>query len=134
EYSLNGWLLQVTKNFILDGLKKTANDRKLQDKLLERMNAFREHGMNSVIEKELERIRQGALDSLTPQQKIIFTLSREEELSYEQIAERLGLSKNTVRNQMTAALRTIREYLSDHPDIAFILLLLLSGENNFKTL
>jgi RNA polymerase sigma-70 factor (ECF subfamily) len=45
-----------------------------------------------------------------------------EGMSYEEIAEKLGLSKNTVRNHMSESLRTIRDYLSKHPDIACVII------------
>ena len=43
----------------------------------------------------------------------IFTLSRKENLSIAEIAERLGISKRTVENQLTRALQHLRESLGD---------------------
>jgi RNA polymerase sigma-70 factor (ECF subfamily) len=86
------------------------------------MEALRNSSVDELIAKEIARLHDQAIGLLTPHQKIIFQLSREEELTYEQIAEQLGISKNTVRNQMTSALRTIREYLTDHPDIGILVL------------
>jgi RNA polymerase sigma-70 factor (family 1) len=49
-----------------------------------------------------------ALTKLPPQCRIIFELSRYEELSYQQIAEAMELSPKTVENQMGKALRILR--------------------------
>jgi len=59
-----------------------------------------------------------AVDRLPPQKKLIWRLSREEGLSHEQIAGQLGLSKNTVKNHMVAAIRMVRKYLQEHSEEA----------------
>ncbi|MFC6999474.1 RNA polymerase sigma-70 factor [Rufibacter roseus] len=57
-----------------------------------------------------ERVHQ-ALEQLPPQCRIIFEMSRFEELTYKEIAETLNLSPKTVENQMGKALRILRERL-----------------------
>lgn len=65
-----------------------------------------------------------ALSALPPQCLAIFKLSRFGKLTYQQIADELGLSVKTVENQMGKALRIMREYAKQH-NISFGLLLLL---------
>ena len=122
ERNFNAYILTITKNLVVDGLKKAAYDKTIQQKIYQNMQALQNTTVDLLIEKELTRLHQQAVDQLSPQKKIVFRLSREEELSYEEIAEKLGVSKNTVRNQMSDSLKSIREYLVGHPDIAFILL------------
>ena len=122
EKNFNAYILTITKNLILDKLKKAAYDKTVQQNIYQNMQALQNTTVDLLIEKELTRLHQQAVDRLSPQKKIVFRLSREEELSYEEIAERLGISKNTVRNQITDSLKSIREYIAGHPDIAFILL------------
>lgn len=50
-----------------------------------------------------------ALDSLPPKCREVFILSKRDGLKYEEIAEELGLSVNTVRNQISKALKMIKE-------------------------
>ena len=52
-----------------------------------------------------------ALNQLPPQCRIVFELSRYEEMSYQQIAEALEISPKTVENQMGKALRIMRREL-----------------------
>jgi RNA polymerase sigma-70 factor, ECF subfamily len=61
--------------------------------------------------KEMETRIQAALGSLPPQCRIIFEMSRFEELTYKEIADSLALSPKTVENQMGKALRILREHL-----------------------
>lgn len=122
EKIFNAYIFTITKNLILDRLKKAAYDKTIQQKIYQHIQSLQNTTVDLLIEKELTRLHQQAVDQLSPQKKIVFMLSREEELSYEEIAEKLGISKNTVRNQMSDSLKSIREYLAGHPDIAFILL------------
>lgn len=58
--------------------------------------------------KETEEQYERCLKALSPQRRKVFKLSREEGLTYSQIAEKLNLSINTVENYMTAALAVLR--------------------------
>jgi RNA polymerase sigma-19 factor, ECF subfamily len=59
-------------------------------------------------QKELKNIIDNAINKLPPACKAIFLLSRIDELSYKQIAEKLEISIKTVENQMGKALKIIR--------------------------
>ncbi|MCB9283123.1 MAG: RNA polymerase sigma-70 factor [Lewinellaceae bacterium] len=54
-----------------------------------------------------------ALDSLPPQCRTVFQLSRQEGLTYPDIAKEMGISVKTVENQMGKALRILREQLKE---------------------
>lgn len=116
--NFSSYLLTITKNLVLDGLRKAALDKKVQQQIYNYMQALQNTSAEQMIQKELDRLHRQALDTLSPQRRNVYLLSREEELSYEQIAERLHISKNTVRNIMGEALQTIREFISSHPDLS----------------
>ena len=52
-----------------------------------------------------------AIDTLAPQQKKIFTLSRFDQKSYTEIAKELDISINSVKTQMSRALNKLRAIL-----------------------
>lgn len=58
---------------------------------------------------EIEARMWTTIDSLPDRCREIFLLNKRNGLKYKQIAERLGLSVNTVDNQVSKALRLIRE-------------------------
>lgn len=63
---------------------------------------------------ELKNIIDGLIDSLPEKRKLIFQMSRFDELSYKEIAEILTISESTVKNQMIKAIRflnTQKSYL-----------------------
>jgi RNA polymerase sigma-70 factor (family 1) len=73
--------------------------------------------------KELQAIIQQEIGALPEKCQEIFRLSREEYLSNQEIADRLGLSVKTVENQKTIALKRLRSRVE--PYAAGILLLLV---------
>src|SRR5690349_11743487 len=70
---------------------------------------------------ELKSRISAAIEGLPDQCRLIFKLSRFEELKYAEIAERLGISVKTVENQMGKALKVLREKLKDYMILIFIL-------------
>ncbi len=64
---------------------------------------------NKIEEEELYRVMYDYLEELPKRCREIFCMSRIEQLSNEEIAARLGISKRTVENQITAALKHLRE-------------------------
>ncbi|GIV31670.1 MAG: hypothetical protein KatS3mg029_1021 [Saprospiraceae bacterium] len=61
--------------------------------------------------EELQQAIDHAIDSLPERCRLIFVLSRFEDMSNKEIAEQLGISVKTVENQMTKALRMLRTLL-----------------------
>lgn len=69
---------------------------------------------------------QTAVEALPEKCREVFILSREERLSYKEIAQVKGISLKTVENQMGIAMKKIREYLFAHVgDATFFLLAML---------
>ena len=61
---------------------------------------------------ELETLIREAIDRLPERCRLVFMLSRFEELSYQEIAEQLNISVKTVENQISKALKFLRQALS----------------------
>ena len=61
--------------------------------------------------KEINSQLQSVLNKLTPRQKEIFQLSREVGLTHEEIAKKLNISVNTVKNHMVTTLAFIKSHI-----------------------
>lgn len=66
----------------------------------------------AVLEAELARGVEEAITRLPDRTRLVFTMSRQQQMTYSQIAEALGVSVKTVETQMGRALRLMRNYLS----------------------
>jgi len=102
------YLFNVATNRTLDYLKKIANNAKLMDRIAYGSTELVNDTEEQVVLRESTAIIKLAVEALPAQRKLIFNLSRVEGLTHEQIAEKLGISRNTVKNQLVTALKFIR--------------------------
>lgn len=72
-------------------------------------------------QKELEDAVHDAIESLPGRCKLIFTLHRDNSLTYSEIANVMEISPKTVENQMSKALKVLRAKLSHLLGIAVII-------------
>lgn len=59
---------------------------------------------------DLYRFAEEAIRTLPRQQQTVFMLSRQQGLSYDEIAEQLEISPNTVKNHLVSALKTLKRH------------------------
>ncbi|ASU36252.1 RNA polymerase sigma-70 factor [Mucilaginibacter xinganensis] len=118
--SLKAYLYRSVHNESLNYLKH----QKTRDAFRVNYNTKEDESANAASEKimmaELDTYIQKALDELPQQCRIIFQLSRFENLKYKQIAGQLHISVKTVENQMGKALRILREKLSEFLPIVIL--------------
>ena len=103
------FLKQQKKNTDIDSLEMSVAGSDTAEKDL------------SFLETEAEILK--AIDALPPKTKLVFSLSRFEELSYKEIAERLDISVKSVEKHMGIALQRLRENLKDYLVAVFLVLL-----------
>lgn len=109
--NFRNYLFIVARNHIFNELKKRSADILFTNHLFEYFHDAKETPEKKLIEKEAEQIIGEIIERLPQQQKMIYRLSREEGLSRNEMAERLGIAPNTVRNHLTRALEMIRHEL-----------------------
>ena len=109
----SAYLNTITRNHIYNALRKLANEELLLEKLLSPSSAaYRpDTAIENMSLRELQEALQKVMDTLTPQQKKVFELSRMEGLKHEEIALRLNISRETVKKHVSEALRVIRGQL-----------------------
>lgn len=74
-------------------------------------------------EEEINQLIYKAILSLPPRCKQIFEMSRFEGKSFEEIAQELSISRNTIKNQLVSALKQIRLALEKNMILFLIFLL-----------
>lgn len=82
---------------------------------------------SELIGDELKTRIQSTIETLPVKCREVFQLSRFEELSYKEIAERLNISIKTVENHMGKALKLLRKGLEDYLPMVLITILLSKG-------
>lgn len=107
DHNFNAYLFTCLRNMAFDYFKKLEKNEYLRKQYMEVMKAAADD------EKEEKERRiyliQTAVDSLSIKRKQILRLNIEEGKSYQEIAEFLRISKNTVKNQLVKAKQILRE-------------------------
>lgn len=106
---IESWLYTVAKNNILNRLKKLGNEWKAMNELpfiTEHSSTLTE---DTIQDLEYDAILKQAIANLPEQQKKVFNLSRNQQLTYAEIGEQLGISPLTVKKHVSIALGHIRE-------------------------
>lgn len=121
--NIRSYIFQITHHKVIDLLRIKAKNRKLREEMWSVIARKQQSADEAIVEKEYFQHLEEAKARLTPQQRLIFDLSRSEGLSHQKIAEKLELSPNTVKNHMVSALKTLRQYLNLNSDIVIAILL-----------
>jgi RNA polymerase sigma-70 factor (family 1) len=127
DCSFKSFIYTLTRHQVYNLLRKAAYDEKLKSEVFCRLPFTHQETEVQVLSAELDRMARKGIAALPPQRQLIFRMSREQGLAHEEIALQLGLSKNTVKDQMVKALKSLREYLRLHADVTFSLLYVLSS-------
>lgn len=123
--SVKAFLFSASKFKSLNLLRDTKTQKRIVDKIGKSAPLHSpEHSSPTIDTDEFRRILNSAIEQLAPKCREIFLLSKHEELSNREIAERLNISVKTVENQMTIALKKLREYLIPYREKIFILFIL----------
>ena len=126
--NLDGFLFRVAYNKSIDFFRAAAKDSKFSELLWERIQTPADSQADTpLLLQEFETKLREAIDLLPPQRKKIFNLSREEGLTHGQIAEELGISKNTVANTIVEARQFIKSHLARNIDLVVLMSILSIG-------
>jgi len=124
--SLKSYLYTMVRNTSLNVIKHEKIKQRYVGEALAVEDRSHENVSQKVLSLELEEKIQRAMESLPEQCRLVFKLSRFEELKYSEIAEQLQISIKTVENQMGKALKIMREQLKDYLPVLILVLMNLN--------
>jgi len=111
--SLSAYLLTAMKykviNYIESNLVKEDYLNSLQNALIDYDNSTNEE----IIGRDLESFIDSRMNVLSPKVREVFELSRKENLSVREISEKLHVSDQTVKNQISKAIKILKLHLSE---------------------
>lgn len=109
------FLRKVAYNKAMDFFRVTARHARLQQAYFDQLVPEPDKRADEIlIDAESRRVIYEAINQLPPQRKLIYTMSREQGLTHDQIAQALHLSRSTIKNSMMASVKSIHQYLTDH--------------------
>jgi RNA polymerase sigma-70 factor, ECF subfamily len=105
---LRAYLFRAVHNRCIDYLRKQRVEDPYAPEQLPVHQLVSTTPEQDMVSKELKGHLQEAVNQLPPRGRAIFRLSREEGLTYSEIAEHLGISVKTVETHMRRSLRNLR--------------------------
>lgn len=114
--SVSGYLYRITRNFALNAIRLRQVRRRPEEAVAVEIL---EYSAPSSPEEDFESAQlrheiESAIDALPERRREVFILARYHGLTHREIASAMDISVQTVSNQMTAALATLRVTLAHH--------------------
>lgn len=124
----SSWLYKVASNLSLDQLRRQATEYKIVKESLEKEGNNTFDLFEHVSAKQLQNIIHEAIETLPGQRKRIYKLAKETGWPHKKIAEHLGISVSTVKNQVTNAVKDIQKFIMKSTGIYLPVVLILNFE------
>ncbi len=122
--SFPAYLYRISRNIAFKLLKKISLDETLRKQVLIRFEMEPDDPEKRLRWLQYQRLLENAINRLPPQRRKVFKLCRQSNKTYDEVANELGISRNTVKEHMMKAMQDIRQYFYRYGEISLILLLL----------
>ena len=123
--NVKAWLFTTTHNKALDHVRHRQVREKNSSHVQNIYDSQElETPEQSIQSKYFREAAQHAIANLPPRCRDTYILHRQEEFSYSEIAEIMGVSLKTVETQMSRALKLLREQLKDYLPLLSLFMLL----------
>ena len=122
------YLFRMAHNHALNIIKRMAKETLIISKITRQSEAAAAEPFFELEYKDTRSHYIKSVEKLPPQQRLVFTMSREKGLKQQEIARMLNITVPTVKSHMTQALRFLRkESNTSYPLIIPFLLAALAG-------
>lgn len=111
--TINSYLFRIARNKLMnhyDHQKVKQKARDYMGQVAQETSSTEDH----YIYKQYSEVFQKAVNSLSPKRRQVFEMSTQQDLSYDQIAKELNISKSMVKKHIYAANSYVKEYLQLH--------------------
>ena len=117
----SSWVYTIASNRSLSFLRRMSVERRYIDKVKVQIRQIQEQNLteDSLTFRENEQLLNNAIKTLSPQQQMVYRLSKKEGFSRLEVSQKLGISPNTVKNHLVVAVRTIIAYIQKNGFLLF---------------
>lgn len=118
--SVRYYVFTIAYHASITAIRKKLKESNYIGELVRQLDLEQDPGSLQLEYRELEDKLNTVIDELPARQKEVYLLHRVEGLKYAEIAERLGLSVNTIENHMARALHAIRAKMGGYSLLAML--------------
>jgi len=120
KISLQAYLIGSTRNLCLRFIERNIQTENFEEKLNDQLEDFSQNIEEHISFADLQRQVEKAVAKMPRKMREVYLLSRDEQMSYRQIAEELNIAEGTVKKQISNALKILSENLSRLSLLIFI--------------
>jgi RNA polymerase sigma-70 factor (family 1) len=121
--NLEGYLKMLAKRRAIDLLRRQELERRTTKESQVDWQEDANDTEEAITLNETRKILNTGISLLPHQQRVVYQLCHEQGLKYEQVAEQLNISPETVHSHMKRALKFLRLYVQENTDITILLIL-----------
>ena len=126
EESFASYLFTIAKNKVFNYFRDVSRDASMRNTWIQNAELFEDTTERTVMFHECSFHLTKAIERLPDRKKAVFMLSRMEGKSYDEMAEVLGISKNTIKNHLVEATKLVKQYLLVNAGISLPIYLIAS--------
>lgn len=104
---LSAWLFTIAKRKAIDVLRRQVKQALAIEEIAHNITHAPSADQRTIRKEEIEQLDR-LLALLPEQQRQVLELAKLHELSYDEVADRLNISKNTVRNHLVNAMKVLK--------------------------
>ena len=112
DKSFRSYLFKIAENKGVDFFRKTARDKKMEERLSVFASADYVYIEEMMISKEKAAMLQQAIAALPAQRRQVFSLCKLDAKSYQEVSALLGISVSTISDHIVKATKFIRLHLN----------------------
>jgi RNA polymerase sigma-70 factor (family 1) len=120
--NLESFLRTVTKNLTLNVLRRTNLEVLVNSHICKNWEEAHNETEEIISLNDSVKVLNQAIEQLTPQQKLVYNLCKNEGMKYAQVAEQLAISPLTVKTHMQHTLRYLRNYLKKYNHLTLLII------------
>lgn len=120
--NLDAYLKTVAKRKVIALFRRKAIEDRAVKELKAAYSDVHNETEEGILHRESRKILDEGIMLLPSQQRLVYQLCYQDGLKYEEAAEKLHISHGTVQSHMKQALKFLRNHLSNHSDIAALVI------------
>ncbi|WP_316819131.1 RNA polymerase sigma-70 factor [Pedobacter nyackensis] len=121
---MEAWLRVTAKNLSLNAFRKLVSEKKHNQQAGQQFVEDHNETEETILLREARKVLTEAIGKLPAQQREIYILCQQNGLKYEEVAEQLNISVNTVKTHMKRALASVRFFMKNRVDLIILIILL----------
>lgn len=110
----DSYLYTLVRNQAFNSLKRLAHEQSIIKEMSFTNTEYQEFTEQTVIHKDYQDLLNQTVNQLPPQQRQVYMLSKEQGLKYNEIADQLNLSPNTVKAHLKKAVSNVRTVFANY--------------------